>query len=30
LRLHGTTFDIRTGVLQTMQPDGSFAPVAAG
>lgn len=25
LRLHGTTFDIRSGVLSRLQPDGSFA-----
>ena len=27
LQLHGATFDIRTGVLSRLQPDGSFAPV---
>ncbi len=27
LRLHGAHFDVRTGVLATLQPDGSFAPV---
>ena len=27
LRLHGATFDIRTGLLQILQPDGSFAAV---
>ena len=26
LELHGAWFDIRTGVLMTLQPDGSFAP----
>ena len=26
LALHGAWFDIRTGVLMTLQPDGSFAP----
>jgi carbonic anhydrase len=26
LRLHGATFDIRSGVLSLLQPDGSFAP----
>jgi len=27
LRLHGATFDIRTGVLSLLGPDGRFAPV---
>jgi carbonic anhydrase len=27
LRLHGAHFDIRTGVLARLQPDGMFAPV---
>jgi carbonic anhydrase len=27
LALHGAWFDIRTGVLMMLQPDGSFAPV---
>lgn len=27
LRLHGASFDIRTGVLEVLQPDGNFAPV---
>lgn len=27
LELHGAWFDIRTGILATLQPDGSFAPV---
>jgi len=27
LRLHGSTFDIRSGVLEILQPDGSFAAV---
>jgi carbonic anhydrase len=26
LRLHGASFDIRTGVLELLQPDGTFAP----
>jgi carbonic anhydrase len=26
LRLHGASFDIRFGVLELLQPDGSFAP----
>ncbi len=26
LRLHGAHFDVRSGVLATLQPDGSFAP----
>ncbi len=26
LQLHGAWFDIRTGVLMTLQPDGTFAP----
>jgi carbonic anhydrase len=25
LRLHGASFDIRTGVLELLQPDGTFA-----
>jgi carbonic anhydrase len=29
LRLHGATFDIRSGVLSILQPDGQFAPVSA-
>lgn len=28
LRLHGAIFDIRTGVLSVLQPDGAFAPIA--
>ena len=28
LRLHGTLFDIRTGLLECLQPDGSFAPAS--
>jgi carbonic anhydrase len=27
LRLHGATFDIRSGVLSVLQPDGRFTPV---
>jgi len=27
LRLHGAHFDVRSGVLATLQPDGAFAPV---
>lgn len=26
LQLHGSLFDIRTGILELLQPDGSFAP----
>jgi carbonic anhydrase len=26
LRLHGASFDIRSGILSLLQPDGSFAP----
>ncbi|HVV44684.1 MAG TPA: carbonic anhydrase, partial [Bryobacteraceae bacterium] len=28
LQLHGAWFDIRTGQLMLLQPDGSFAPQA--
>jgi carbonic anhydrase len=27
LRLHGTHFDVRSGVLASLRPDGAFAPV---